>query len=205
MLCCGSAAVGPAHPLRIELPAEDGSPAWTSASVKYVADDRYRLRFDASEQAEEAELLSNPLEPGAALQIRLGNKTVTARVAVDHAYAAGTRLLVLQPGGLATAVARRHLDHNKHRLLLEADKKSAFTCDLNPYNHCEAPAAFTTADDYERARKAYVESRLAGLEYVEDAITGHQLKLAEQARLAGWPYRPQPCCLRASLHTPHLS
>ena len=185
MLCCGSTAV-PAHPLRVELPAEDGSPAWTSASVTYVADDHYRLRIDASEQAEEAELLSLPLEPGAALEIRLGNKTVTARVAVDYAYAAGTRLLVLQPGGLATVVVGKHLGHNKHRLLLEADKKkSAFECDLNPYNHCEAPTAFATADDYERARCAYVESRLTGLEYVEDAITGNQLKLAEQARLAG--------------------
>ena len=113
-------------------------------------------------------------------------KSVQVCVAVDYAYAAGTRLLVLQPGGLATAVVGKHLGHNKHRLSLEADKKkSAFTCDLNPYNHCEAPAAFATADVYERARKAYGQSLLSGLEYVEDAITGHQLKLAEQARLTG--------------------
>ena len=165
------------YPDRIDLPL-DGEPAWrctTLSRKKQIC----QLRVDASTEAVSAELKEpeRPLKPGATLKLRVEGRNVTARVGTPCHYDPGTKLLALIGGELATAVVRKRLSGNQHRLKL--DDGSAATCDLNPFNH-SLPGGFASATAYQQACQEYVTALHERLATVEDAITGNRLNLAKQ-------------------------
>ncbi len=166
------------YPNRIDLPL-DGEPAWRCATLQSRKKEICVLRVDASTEAVSAELKEpeRPLEPGETLTLRVEGRNVTARVGTPCTYDPGTKLLALLGGELVTAVVRKRLSGNQHRL--ELDDGSTATCDLNPFNH-SLPGGFASAAAYQQACKEYVTALHNQLATVEDAITGNTLILAEQ-------------------------
>ena len=122
------------YPNRIDLPL-DGEPAWRCATLQLRKKGICVLRVDASTEAVSAELKEpeRPLKPGETLTLRVESRNVTARAGTPCHYDPGTKLLALLGGELVTAVVRKRLGGNQHRLKL--DDGSTAVCDLNPFNH----------------------------------------------------------------------
>ena len=181
----GGASKNPC-PERVHIPLDD-APASRCATVKPRPKGRCLIRYDASSDSFEAELVAPPerlLEPGETLKLRIAGKEVAARVGESCRHAPGTRLMVLLGGELVLATVLKRLAGNQHRLQL--DDQSAVVSDLNAWNH-SVSGAFSTVDAYKHACQAYVKQLHERLSTVEDGITGHSLALKDQARARTHP------------------
>ena len=169
MGCASSKHYYPNYPNRLDLPL-DGEPAWRCATLT-PSQEICHLRFDASTEVVSAELKEpeHPLEPGETLTLRVEGRVITACVGTPYHYDPGTKLLALLGGEIMTAVVRKRLGANQHRLKL--DDGSVAACDLNPFNH-SLTGAFASAAAYQQACKDHVTA-------LHERLAAHPLVVVE--------------------------